>query len=89
MNNLSQNLKLLRKQNKMNQQQVADYLNISQQAYGRYEKGDREPDVENLIRLSKLFRVSLDYLIGYYMTPPNGQQINQIAIGNTINQRIN
>jgi transcriptional regulator with XRE-family HTH domain len=67
MNNLSKNLKMLRKQNNLTQQDVADFLNITRMAYNYYELGSREPDIDNLLKLSKFFRVSLDYLIGNYI----------------------
>jgi transcriptional regulator with XRE-family HTH domain len=67
MNNLSKNLKMLRKQNKLTQQDVAEYLNITRMAYNHWELGTREPDVDNLIKLSKYFKVSLDYLVGNYL----------------------
>jgi transcriptional regulator with XRE-family HTH domain len=67
MHNLPKILKALRKQNKLRQQDVADYLNISRNAYTHYELGISEPDINNLIRLAKLFKVSVDYLIGNYV----------------------
>jgi transcriptional regulator with XRE-family HTH domain len=67
MHNLPINLKTLRIQKKLKQQDVAEYLNITQVAYGRYEAGLREPDIDTLIRLAELFNVSLDILTGRYV----------------------
>ena len=53
-----------RKLNKMTQREVADYLNIKQPSYIRYEKGDAEPSFENLVKIADLFDVSADYLLG-------------------------
>ena len=47
----------------LTQLQLARELNISPSAVGMYEQGRRTPDLETLIALSKLFHVSLDYLI--------------------------
>jgi len=58
---------MFRNQSKMTQQQVADYLNITQEAYSHYEKGKREPDITNLIKLAELFSISLDILTGRYV----------------------
>ncbi len=53
-----------RKMNKMTQRQVADSLGIKQPSYIRYEKGDAQPSLENLVALANLFDVSVDYLLG-------------------------
>lgn len=58
------NLKELRKLNKLTQRQVAERLKISQPSYIRYENGKSEPTLENLVALADLFDVSVDYLLG-------------------------
>lgn len=58
------NLKFLRKENKKTQDEVARILNLSTAAYGRYEVGNREPNLESLIKLADYYQVSLDYLVG-------------------------
>jgi transcriptional regulator with XRE-family HTH domain len=63
MNQFSKNLRLLRKEKRLTQEQMAKYLNITQQAYARYEKGDTEPSYNTLITLSNFFRISLDHLL--------------------------
>ena len=60
-------LKDLRKKANLKQEDVAQYLNVTQQAYSRYEKGFNEPDYANLIKLADLFKVSVDYLLGRYI----------------------
>lgn len=57
-------LKKLRKQQKLNQEELAKLLNVTTQAYSRYERGERELGYESLIKLSDYFGVSVDYLIG-------------------------
>ena len=53
-----------RKLNKLTQRQVADYLQIAQPSYIRYENGTSEPCLENLVKLADCFDVSVDYLLG-------------------------
>lgn len=67
MHNLPNNLRILRKKHDMRQKDVADYLSITQTAYSYYESGLREPDINTLIKLAKLFNVSLDILVGRYI----------------------
>lgn len=50
--------------NKLTQRQVADYLQIAQPSYIRYENGSAEPNLENLVKLAELFDISVDYLLG-------------------------
>jgi len=67
MNKLSNNLRKLRREGKLSQAQVATRLNISQQAYAKYEseKGYRtEPDIDSLKKLADFYGVSIDYLLG-------------------------
>ena len=65
-----QNLINARKAMHKTQQEVADYLGISRQAYSNYEAGKREPDFETLLKLGEYFDCSVDYLLGTKMTPP-------------------
>lgn len=54
----------LRKKKNLSMMQVAKELNIPYTTYVNYEKGNREPNSEMLIKLSNYFGVSIDYLIG-------------------------
>ena len=54
----------LRKNHSFTQQYVADYLKIDRSNYSKYELGKLEPSVYMLIALSKLYGVSVDYLLG-------------------------
>lgn len=58
------NLRLLREEFGLSQQGLADKLSITQQAIFKYEKTSNEPDIATLIKLSEIFNVSVDYLIG-------------------------
>lgn len=60
----SQRLKWLREKSGLTQKQVADKLGISQQYYGRFEKGTGQPNLETLVKIRKLFNESLDFLLG-------------------------
>ena len=53
-----------RKLNKFTQRQIADYLQMAQPSYIRYENGSSQPTLENLVKLADLFDVSADYLLG-------------------------
>ena len=57
-------LKLIRKERKLRQQDLADYLGITVSAYGNYELGQREPDLSTLCKLADFFNTTIDYLLG-------------------------
>lgn len=54
----------LRKEKHVSQKVIADLLDISDVAYGRYEKGIAEPNLESLKKLANYFDVTIDYLVG-------------------------
>ena len=60
----NENLKYLRKQAGLTQEQLAEKLNVSRQAITKWESGQSLPDIENLKELSFMFSVSMDSLVG-------------------------
>jgi len=56
-------LREIRKKKGYSQLKVALDLSISREALSHYESGKRSPDIDMLLRLSKYFNVSIDYLI--------------------------
>ena len=60
----SSRLKLLRKEHKLTQVKVADFVKINARTFQKYEAGDFDPALSVLVRLADLFNVSLDYLVG-------------------------
>jgi len=61
---MGKKLKKLRLENKLNQKQVADRVGLAISAISSYESGIRYPSYDVLIKLSKIFHVSTDYLLG-------------------------
>jgi len=61
---MCQKLKLERKKQNLTQKQIADYLGITQSHYATYESGRNIIPITRLIKLSKLYKKSIDYLIG-------------------------
>lgn len=62
-------LKQLRESKGLSQEEMGKYLGITRQAYGKYEKGTSEPDHKTLVKLSKYFSVTTDFLLGKSDTP--------------------
>ena len=62
--NFGNKLKLLRLQDNMTQEQLAQKLNLTKSVISAYETGLRLPSYDVLIRIAKIFNVSTDYLLG-------------------------
>lgn len=56
-------LKEIRKAKGISQLKLAMDLNMSQNTISRYETGDREPGIAELICIADYFSVSIDYLL--------------------------
>ena len=57
-------LKELRKKKGLTQLRLATELNTTQNTISRYETGEHEPGIAELIKIADYFNVSVDYLIG-------------------------
>lgn len=57
-------IKDLRKARRITQLKMAMDLNMSQNTISRYESGEREPGIAELIRIADYFHVGIDYLVG-------------------------
>lgn len=60
---IGENLKLLRKRRKLSQEELANELGLTRSSYSGYENGVAEPNLDNLIKFSSFFNISLDKLI--------------------------
>lgn len=63
--NIGENIKRLRREKKITQEQIADYLSISVASVSKWERNETYPDITNLIPLAHYFNVTLDELLGY------------------------
>ncbi len=59
-----ENIRNLREDHDKTQTELADYLNIKQTTYSKYELGKINIPIEMLIKLADFYDVSLDYLTG-------------------------
>lgn len=68
MTNLNENLRALRKQMKLTQDQFAAKLEIKRSLLGAYEEGRAEPKLELLQKIADVCKISVDDLIGRDLT---------------------
>lgn len=80
---LSENIAMLRNMNGFSQEEVAEKIGISRQAYAKWEKGETVPDVERCLKLAELYGTTVDSLVRFdgrightVLTPgPKGKHI--------------
>ena len=60
----SEKLKALRTAKKMSQKDLADKVGVAKSVVSFYESGDRFPSYDVLIKISRIFNVTTDYLLG-------------------------
>ena len=56
-------LRSMRMQKKFTQQKMADLLDMSLNAYQKYEQAERSPSLETLTKIADILDVSTDYLL--------------------------
>ncbi|NFN87084.1 helix-turn-helix transcriptional regulator [Clostridium sporogenes] len=61
--NLAEKLQLLRNNNRLSQEELADKLGISRQAISKWESGQSTPDLKKLIIIAELYNVTIDSLV--------------------------
>ena len=61
---IAERIKELRVQKGYNMRQMATALNLPYTTYVNYEKGEREPNSETIVLMSKYFGVTSDYILG-------------------------
>lgn len=63
--NISERIYQLRKESGKSQGELAQLLGVSRQSVSKWENGTSNPEIENLIELSKIFGVSVDQIVNY------------------------
>lgn len=60
---LGKKIAYLRKKKKISQDELADIIGVTRGGISMYERDQREPDIAVIIKFSKFFNVSVDYLV--------------------------
>ena len=64
-------LKPLRLARGYTQSEMAEKLGVTPSAYAMYERGEREPGVDNLIKIASILNVDINILLGINNPPPS------------------
>ncbi len=90
----AENLKAIRKENRVTQEELAEILGVSRQAISKWESGNGYPETEKLLVISKKLNVSLDYLMGNEVLEKKdnkvliSQSLGKITIKTFDNERV-
>ena len=76
---LSDNIRNLRKENRLSQDELAEKLGVSRQSISLWETGQTQPTVDNIIALAKIFNVSTDAILGNNVEDKKTQEEPQPA----------
>jgi len=57
-------IKQLREENNWTQLELSQKMDCAMSSIAMYEKGDRKPSLEVLVKLSEIFNCSIDYILG-------------------------
>lgn len=60
---LGEKIQQLRKTGNLSQEQLAEQLSVSRQAISKWELGESIPDTDKIVKLSRIFQISTDYLL--------------------------
>jgi transcriptional regulator with XRE-family HTH domain len=83
--NLNEKIQKLRKDQGLSQEQLAEQLHVTRQAVSKWETGEGLPDIENILQLSELFGVSVDYLLKNQPTA-QGETNEDLALAEALEQ---
>lgn len=76
---ISRYLQFLRKSHNYTQEELAKKLEISRQAVSKWETGTSIPDIEVLLKISKLYNVTINEILEPDIQPPRITDFEQIS----------
>ncbi len=87
--NLSENLKKIRKENSLSQEQLAEKLNVSRQSVSKWESAQAYPEMDKVLQICQLFNVSVDDLLTQDLKELNNNKIAKSNINRFIDDFLN
>lgn len=80
--NFAEKIRLLRIDDRLSQEDLADRLGVSRQTVSKWESGVSYPEIDKLIAVSDMFSVSIDYLLkdNYVTDEPPKYNLDRLII---------
>ena len=86
-NKFSLNLKKIRKDNNLSQEELADMLCVSRQAISKWESGSAYPEMEKIIALCEKFNLNIDDLLHKDIREVKGEEESKKNLNNLLGRR--
>ena len=77
---LSENLKRIRKDNNLSQEQLAEKLGVSRQSVSKWENGEAYPEMDKVLQLCKMFNLNIDELLNQDIKEVNESKQSKINV---------
>ena len=84
-NNFKENLRKIRKENNLSQEQLADELGVSRQAISKWESGAAYPEMDKIIALCDKFNLNIDDLLHKDIKEVKGEEESKKKLNSFIN----
>ncbi len=82
--NFKDNLKKLRKDNNLSQEELAEKLNVSRQSVSKWESGAAYPEMDKVLQLCKMFDLNIDELLNQNIKEVNNTKESKINVNKYI-----
>lgn len=87
--NLNENLRKIRKENNLSQEQLADKLGVSRQSVSKWESGQAYPEMDKMLKLCEMFNLNIDDLLNQDITQINEAKQSKNNINKFIEDFLN
>lgn len=87
-NIIGERLKKCRKQSGLKQDEVAKELQVQRQIISYYETGTRQPNIDDIVKLAKLYNTSTDYLLGLSENQTTNKDVKAICNYTGLNENV-
>ena len=88
-NKFSLNLKKIRKDNNLSQEELADELGVSRQAISKWESGSAYPEMEKIITLCEKFNLNIDDLLHKDIREVKGEEESKRDLNKYVDDFLN
>lgn len=82
--NLADNLKRIRKENNLSQEQLAEKLGVSRQSVSKWESNQAYPEMDKMLQLCEMFNLNMDDLLNQNVTEVNNKKKSKINVNKYI-----
>ena len=86
---LSENLKKIRKENNLSQEDLAEKIGVSRQSVSKWESGSAYPEMDKMVQICNIFNLNIDDLLNQDIEEVNNTKQSKNALNKYINDFLN